>query len=224
MVNSQEIIERSIYKAILTTAIDLSYTLDPNSYLPKTEENVRRMQEDKKNLSKFIFIYGTGNAPSKDQKITPRIVINAKGFYPGSIGLPKYLQDKEEVHGSTRFNIDMEPYETIDQYVDIHLVAQNQEDLRLLHQILFWSIPQRGYIKPYTSKKLLTSGNIFIELGNFFDYSNINLGILEKVYQFKIYDTLVGEVEDIQNGLVPINSIDVFLTEYKEYLLNINSK
>ena len=118
----------------------------------------------------------------------------------------------------------MEPYETIDQYVDIHLVAQNQEDLRLLHQILFWSIPQRGYIKPYTSKKLLTSGNIFIELGNFFDYSNINLGILEKVYQFKIYDTLVGEVEDIQNDLVPINSIDVFLTEYKEYLLNINSK
>ena len=210
MVNSQEIIERSIYKAILTTAIDLSYTLDPNSYLPKTEENVMRMQEDKKNLSKFIFIYGTGNAPSKDQKITPRIVINAKGFYPGSIGLPKYLQDKEEVHGSTRFNIDMEPYETIDQYVDIHLVAQNQEDLRLLHQILFWSIPQRGYI--------------IIELGNFFDYSNINLGILEKVYQFKIYDTLVGEVEDIQNDLVPINSIDVFLTEYKEYLLNINSK
>ena len=62
------------------------------------------------------------------------------------------------------------------------------------------------------------------ELGNFFDYSNINLGILEKVYQFKIYDTLVGEVEDIQNDLVPINSIDVFLTEYKEYLLNINSK
>lgn len=224
MVNSQEIIERSIYKAILTTAIDLSYTLDPNSYLPKTEENVRRMQEDKKNLSKFIFIYGTGNATSKDQKMTPRIVINAKGFYPGGIGLPKYLQEKEEHRGSTRFNIDLEPYETIDQYIDIHLVAQNQEDLRLLHQILFWSIPQRGYIKPYTSKSLLTSGNIFLELGNFFDYSNINLGILEKVYQFKIYDTLVGEVEDIQNDLVPINSIDVFLTEYKEYLLNINSK
>lgn len=224
MVNSQEIIERSIYTAILNTAIDLNYTLDPNKYLPKTPENLRKMQNDVQSLKKFIYIYGTGNSTSKDQKITPRIVINAKGFYPGGIGLPQFLLEKRIEEGSVSFEADQVPYETIDQYIDVHLVAQNQEDLRLLHQILFWSLPHRGYIKPYTSKKLLTSGNIFLELGNFFDYSNINLGLLEKVYQFKVYDTLVGEKETIPTDLVPIKSIDVFLKEYNEYLININSK
>lgn len=224
MVNSQEIIERSIYTAILNTAIDLNYTLDPNKYLPKTPENLRKMQNDVQSLKKFIYVYGTGNATSKDQKITPRIVINAKGFYPGGIGLPQFLLEKRIEEGSVSFEADQVPYETIDQYIDVHLVAQNQEDLRLLHQILFWSLPHRGYIKPYTSKKLLTSGNIFLELGNFFDYSNINMGLLEKVYQFKVYDTLVGEKEIIPTDLVPIKSIDVFLKEYNEYLININSK
>lgn len=223
MVNSQEIIERSIYMALLRVTIELGYGLDPNNYLPVSIENSEKFQQDLKNLNKYIPIIGTGNATSKDQKITPRIVLNARGFYPGSIGLPKELIEKAEGIG---FTANEEPYETLDQYIDVHLVANNQDDLRLLHQIMFWSLPQRGYIKPYTADKFLPYGNIFIEVGNFFDYPNVNLGLLEKVYEYRIYDTLIGEKEDVITDIVPMTSVTVLLEKYglPETLLQIQEE
>lgn len=223
MVNSQEIIERSIYMALLRVTIELGYGLDPNNYLPVSVENSEKFQQDLKNLNKYIPIIGTGNATSKDKKITPRIVLNARGFYPGSIGLPKELIEKAEGIG---FTASEEPYETLDQYIDVHLVASNQDDLRLLHQIMFWSLPQRGYIKPYTAEKFLPSGNIFIEVGNFFDYPNVNLGLLEKVYEYRIYDTLIGEKEDVITDIVPMTSVTVLLEKYglPETLIHIEKQ
>ena len=223
MVNSQEIIERSIYMALLRVTIELGYGLDPNNYLPVSVENSEKFQQDLKNLNKYIPIIGTGNATSKDQKITPRIVLNARGFYPGNIGLPRELIEKAEGIG---FTANEEPYETLDQYIDVHLVASNQDDLRLLHQIMFWSLPQRGYIKPYTAEKFLPYGNIFIEVGNFFDYPNVNLGLLEKVYEYRIYDTLIGEKEDVITDIVPMTSVTVLLEKYglPETLLQIQEE
>ena len=223
MVNSQEIIERSIYMALLRVTVELGYGLDPNNYLPVSIENSEKFQQDLKNLNKYIPIIGTGNAPSKDQKITPRIVLNARGFYPGNIGLPKELIEKSEGIG---FTANEEPYETLDQYIDVHLVASNQDDLRLLHQIMFWALPQRGYIKPYTAEKFLPSGNIFIEVGNFFDYPNVNVGLLEKVYEYKVQDTLIGEKEDVITDIVPMTSVTVLLEKYglPETLLQVQEK
>lgn len=223
MVNSQEIIERSIYMALLRVTIELGYGLDPNNYLPVSVENSEKFQQDLKKLNKYIPIIGTGNATSKDQKITPRIVLNARGFYPGNIGLPRELIEKAEGIG---FTASEEPYETLDQYIDVHLVASNQDDLRLLHQIMFWALPQRGYIKPYTAEKFLPSGNIFIEVGNFFDYPNVNLGLLEKVYEYRIYDTLLGEKEDVITEIVPMTSVTVLLEKYglPETLIHIEKQ
>ena len=223
MVNSQEIIERSIYMALLRVTIELGYGLDPNNYLPVSVENSEKFQQDLKNLNKYIPIIGTGNATSKDQKITPRIVLNARGFYPGNIGLPRELIEKAEGIG---FTANEEPYETLDQYIDVHLVASNQDDLRLLHQIMFWSLPQRGYIKPYTADKFLPYGNIFIEVGNFCDYPKVNLGLLEKVYEYRIYDTLIGEKEDVITDIVPMTSVTLLLEKYglPETLLQIQEE
>lgn len=47
-------------------------------------------------LNKYIWVFGTGNNQSKDKKLTPRIVVNARGFYPGGIGLPKLLIQKRK--------------------------------------------------------------------------------------------------------------------------------
>ena len=222
MVNSQEIIERSVYSALLQVAIALGYTVDPNNYLPASVENAKRFEEDIKALTKYIPIFGTANSSSKDKKTTPRIVVNARGFYPGMIGLPKEIIGKEVGQGYT---MNEEPYETLDQYIDIHLVANTQEDLRLLHTILFNSLPQRGYIKPYNEERFLFSGNIFLEVGNFFDYPNDTLGLLEKVYEFRVYDTLVGEKEDLPVDWVHITDIGLLLDKYgkQEILLEIPS-
>ena len=212
MVNSQEIIERSLYSSLLEVSIGLGYSVNPNDYLPINSINQKKFQEDIQKLNKYVAIFGVGNNQSKDQKITPRIVVNAKGFYPGSIGLPRYLIEKEVGIG---FTSSEEPYETIDQYIDVHLVANNQDDMRLLHQILFYSIPQRGYLKPYNEDKFLFTGNIFIELVNFFDKPNENVGILEKIYEFIVMDSLIEERTTVTD-LVPITDISLLLADYNE--------
>ena len=223
MVNSQEVIERSIYSAILNTSVALGYSINPEEYLPVSEANSRKYAEAKKNLKKFVGIFGTGNNQSKDMKVTPRIVVNARGFYPGNIGLPKQLIGKEEGIGYTATEV---PYSTIDQYIDIHLVANNQEDLRLLHQITFYSIPQRGYLKPYNQDKFLFSGNIFLELVNFFDIPNLEVGIMEKIYQFVVEDTLAYENTEPLDW-VPITDISAVIEAYDgsfSNTLNINNQ
>lgn len=216
MVNSQEIIERSIYSALLHTGVAMGYSIDPEDFLPISEENSRKYKEAKSKLKKFVGIFGTGNNSSKDIKMTPRIVVNARGFYPGAIGLPKQLIGKEEGIGYTATEV---PYSTIDQYIDIHLVATTQEDIRLLHQLLFWSIPQRGYLKPYNSEEFLWSGNIFLELTNFFDNPNLDVGIMEKVYQFVIEDSLVYQ-DQKQLDWVPIQDISVIIKAYDDSFEN----
>lgn len=223
MIESQEIIERSVYSALLTTAVTLGYTLDPQKYLPVSAENEAKYKSDLANLQNkpFVGIFGTANNQSKGQKITPRIVVNAKGFYPGAIGMPKEILEKSEELGGW---IGREyPYEALDQYIDIHLVANTQEDLRLLHQILFWSIPQRGYIKPYTEDQFLFSGNIFLEVVNFYDTPNLANGVMEKIYEFVIFDSLIGTQDKGLTDVVPIKDISVLLENYGYTLVEVSS-
>lgn len=220
MVNSQEIIERSIYSALLGVAVKLGYSVNPEDFLPINAENSKKFKEAISKLKKFVQVFGTGNNQSKDKKETPRIVVNARGFYPGSIGLPRELITKEEGIGFTATEY---PYETIDQYIDIHLVAGTQEDLRLLYQIMFYAIPQRGYIKPYTEDSFLFTGNIFIELVNFFDIPNLDMGLLEKIYQFQVMDCILEEIPG-KVDFVPITTIDVLLENYGYTLLEVPEK
>ena len=51
MVNSQEIIERSIYAALLNMAIKLGYTINPEDYLPTSASNAERFKEDLKKIT-----------------------------------------------------------------------------------------------------------------------------------------------------------------------------
>lgn len=217
MINSQEIIERSVYQALLDVAVGLGYTLDPKNYLPPSAEQEVKFKSDLQKLKKLITIFGTGNAESKGSKVTPRIVVNARGFYPGAIGMPKQLIDKAGI-GYMAYE---QPYETIDQQIDVHLVANNQEDIRLLHQIMFWALPQRGYIKPYMEEKPLFSGNIFIEVSNFYDSPNNNLGILEKVYQYEVKDCLL-ESNSPGTEITPIKNIEVLANEFGYNLAEIS--
>lgn len=210
MISSQEIIERSIYTSILNTLISTGYSLNPEDYYPINNENSLRFKADKSQIESskgfFIPLFGVGNNQSRGIKTCPRITIESQGFMPGDIGLPKQIIDKVE----DSFFISEFPYEAIDQFIDIHLVANNQEEMRLLHTLLFASIPQRGYIKPYHMDKAPFDGNIYVEIANFYDRPNTDKGIMEKVYQFTIKDTLLSESE-IPEPIVPINAIEVLL-------------
>ncbi len=216
MNNSQEIIERSIWASINDTAVAWGYAVDPEEYLPPSDKNKERLAKDLKNLSKYIRVFGPGNPQSRGKKETPRIAINPRGFYPGTVGLPKsYLDQVDSEDLSQGYTYYEEPYQSIDQFVDIHLVADNQMDMRLLHTLLFHSIPQRGYLKPYTLLTLPPTGNIFIELVNYNDIHNVDQGLIEKVYQFSVLDSLVTPAAPSSDDIIPpITDIHALLEEY----------
>lgn len=79
------------------------------------------------------------------------------------------------------------PYETKDITIDVHLVSQTQADMRLLHTILYTGLPARGYVRPYFNDleewekgRLAPTGNLFIEIGNYYDHPDVEHGILER--------------------------------------------
>lgn len=211
-ISSQEILERSLYTQLMEVTLGLGLTLNPEDYYPITPESAARFEADLSDLKTekktFISIFGVANNQSRGQKETPRITVESEGFYPGDVGMPKQILELQEGLGYTATEF---PYEAINQYINIRLVANNQTEMRLLHTILFTAIPQRGYIKPWPSPTFLKEGNIFLDLFNYYNRQDNDYGILEKVYQFVIYDTLL-EVREIPDEVIaPINQITLLL-------------
>ena len=100
MLHSQEVIERSIYYAILNVLLQKGLTLNPSDYLPLSETNNARYEVDRRaiedNKGFYVELYGSSNSLSKGYKHTPRVVIIPQGFYPGDIGFERLSIDKSE--------------------------------------------------------------------------------------------------------------------------------
>lgn len=210
MIETQEVVERSFYFSLLNTLISEGYTVNPEDYLPQTPASEAQFKQDMQDIisSKgyFIHLFSAGNNQSKGEKTIPRIVINPKGWLPGDIGLPREQLVKE----SDRYFVSEFPFESIDQFFDIHLVANTQEMIRKMAIFLQRSIPTRGYIKPYIYDTVPFDGNIFVEVVNFYDTPNLDKGIIEKVYQFQAKDTLLDS-KDLSDTITPIKDITLLL-------------
>lgn len=54
MVNSEETVERTFYISLLSTMLEMGLTLNPEDFLPLSQENEKRFQEAIKGMKKFI--------------------------------------------------------------------------------------------------------------------------------------------------------------------------
>lgn len=201
MVTTQEIIERSLYASLMQVALQLNRTIDPDLYLPVSAENQQRYKEAVEAIGdKFIYIFGVGNNQVRGPKIVPRITIDLNAYYPGNIGTEAYMVGEEKENEEYRQY--SYPFETKNVQFDIHLVASRIEDLRLLHGILYTALPARGYIKPFLEaslqkylehKRLAKTGNLYIEVSNYYDHNDQEHGLLEKVYSYTVVDSYIEE-------------------------------
>lgn len=204
MVSSEEIIERSFYMSLLRTTLINGLTLDPDNYLPISPDKQELLKNDMARLKKFIYIFGVGNNQSRGPKEVPRITLELQGYYPSTFGVERYsIENLGE--SSSMFETEYTPKDTV---IDVHLVSNNQEDMRLLHSIMYSSLPSRGYIKPflgdkedYFKSKLSPSNNLFIEVGNFYDKAELQHGLIEKVYSYTVHNGILPEklVEELPN-------------------------
>lgn len=215
MVTTQEIIERSLYASLMQVALQLNRTIDPDLYLPVSVENQQRYKEAVEAIGdKFIYIFGVGNNQVRGPKIVPRITIDLNAYYPGNIGTEAFMVGEEKENEEYRQY--SYPFETKNVQFDIHLVANRVEDLRLLHSILYTALPVRGYIKPFVEstlqeylehKGINKTGNLYIEVSNYYDHNDQEHGLLEKVYSYTVIDSYIEENLPEEATFAPIKDI-----------------
>jgi len=215
MVTTQEIIERSLYASLMQVALQLNRTIDPDLYLPVSPDNQRRYTEAVEAIGdKFIYIFGVGNNQVRGPKIVPRITIDLNAYYPGNIGTEAFMVGDEKENEEYRQYI--YPFETKNAQFDIHLVSNRSEDMRLLHSILFTALPVRGYIRPFIEpslqeylnhKGLNKTGNLYIEVSNYYDHNDQEHGLLEKVYSYTVIDSYIEEEFPEDATFAPIKDI-----------------
>ena len=214
MVTTQEIIERSIYASLMQVALSINKTVDPELYLPLSAENEKRYNTDIGAIKPFIYIFGVGNNQVRGPKIVPRITVDLNAYYPGNIGTEAFMIGDEKESGEYRQY--SYPFETKNAQFDIHLVASKAEDMRLLHSILYTALPVRGYIKPFLEaslqeylehKGLNKTGNLYIEVSNYYDHNDQEHGLLEKVYSYTLIDAYIEEEFKDDDTFAPIKDI-----------------
>lgn len=165
-------------------------------------------------MPKFIPIFGIGNNQVKGAKTCPRITIELQGFYNGDIGVNKYIIGDKLEGGN--YQASEFPYETKDITLDIHLVSNTQADMRLLHSIMYEALPSRGYVRPYYNNleewedgRVAPTGNLFIEIGNYYDHPDESHGLLEKYIS-----TLVRMVYYPRSLLKRVNLYQFKISQY----------
>lgn len=224
MITIQEVIERSFYIALLHETLKRGLTINPEDYLEKipgydlpvpTDDSELRFKEDKEAIGeKFIYIFGIGNNQVRGPKELPRITLELKAYYPGDVGVEKedYLETPEGIFQAIEYD-----YETKHTLIDVHLCSNTENEMRLLHDIMYRALPARGYLKPYLNnyddwKKsgLMTTGNLYIEVGNYYDHPDLSHGFLEKVYTYEVRDGLL--MENVKEATcVPIKDISCLI-------------
>lgn len=225
METSQLIIERSLYASLLRVALKLNRTVNPEDFQPISSISQAKQERAIKALgNKYIGIYGVGNNQARGIKQVPRITIDLTAYYPGDLGVEQFIIG--DIEDNEQYALYEQPFETKDTMFDIHLVANNSQDMRTLHQIMYTALPARGYIKPFreatladylNNPGLLKTGNIFLQVGNYYDHNDNDHGLLEKVYTYTCVDGLLDQKLSEGNPVSPINEIKTdIITEHTE--------
>lgn len=208
--NLQELVERSLFESIRKEVVDKGYLPDitaqveitpvtiPPTYTnkyPNTLQGRQQWELDIKNIVNSkgfaIEIYNEGSNLGKGIKKVPRIVINSGNSLPGALGgdPSRFYEDT----GNSYLPM-VTPPQTVDLFIDIHVVSDNVIQERILNAIMALALPRRGYIKHYNDP----TKTFFIRFINFYDRDDLEGGIVEKVYGYEIPDC--WDRADIQVG------------------------
>ena len=236
MVTSEEIIERSFYISLLYETMNKGLTINPDDYLIDKEgkkvptvETSEQFQRDKEAIGKdFIYVFGIGNNQVRGAKIAPRITVELNAYYPGDIGMSKY--DTEPISDGDKDGFQTVEYDFVTKHtsIDIHLVANTQREMRILHDIMYRALPAKGYLKPYYNDfnewkigGISNTGNLFIEVGNYYDRPNLDKGLLEKVYTYVCEDGLL--LEKVKDDILsPITDISLLIQPEYTHGIEVN--
>ena len=184
----QEIVERTLFERIREELVDKLYLPDiadtgtyPDTEAGWTAWNAAIAAIAAGPAGFAVELWNGGISDSRGTKKLPRIVLNSGSFLPGALGgnPQSYFRDN-----GADFSAMSQPPQTVDYYVNIHLVAGSIEQIRVLNSLLAISVPRRGYIPFYND----ADQSFFARNVGYYDGDNDDEGIIEKVFGFEIPD------------------------------------
>ena len=191
----QEIIERTLFEAIRQEVVDKEYLPDVSDIgtYPDTEAGWTAWEAAINTVVSTkgfaIEVFGGGSNEAKGTKKVPRIVIECGNFLLGDLGGDprRFFVDK-----TTHFQALVTPPQTVNFFVNFHLISNTVEQTRILNAIMALAVPRRHYHPWYND----TTKTFFAEYLNYYDQSNVDKGITEYVYGYKVPDA--WDHEDIE--------------------------
>lgn len=213
LTNIQEVIERSLFETIRLELVDKGYLPDITLYAdtPAGHELYdTAINTIVETLGFAIEIFSTGTNKAKMIKKIPRIVIKAGSFLPGSLGgsPSKYYSDQ-----GTYYKAMVTPPQTVDFYIDYHLVSETIAQERVLSSILALAIPRRAYITRYDD----STKTFFSRYLNYYNIDEADEGISEKVYKYEIPDCWDTEDREVEDNVAKLNEVTLH-TNIQKYM------
>lgn len=182
--DTQQVVERSIFEEIRLELVDKGYLPDITTFTNNEagqllyEAAVEAIVVDK---GFAIELFSTGTNKAKHVKKTPRIVMRSGSFLPGALGgsPSRYYSDQ-----GTNYSALVTPPQTVDYYINFHLVSEDVEQERILAAILALTLQRRGYVTRIDD----ANKTFFCRYLNYYDGDNVDEGIIEKIYSYEIPD------------------------------------
>lgn len=188
---AQQVIERSIFEKIRLELVDKGYLPNITSYTNDAAGQIAynsAIDTIVQTKGFAIELFSTGTNKAKQVKKVPRIVMKSGSFLPGALGgSPSRIYEDQ----GTSYKALVTPPQTVDYYINFHLVSENIEQERVLAAILALSIQRRGYITRIDD----ATKSFFAKYLNYYDGDNVDEGITEKIYAYEIPDC--WDTEDI---------------------------
>ncbi len=207
--NIQEIIERTLFERIRQELVDKLYLPDisDTGTYPDTpvgwdayEAAISTIAAGANGFA--VEVLSGGVADSRGTKKVPRIVINSGSFIPGALGSDpqRFFQEND---GGADYSSLVAPPQTVDYYVNIHLVAGSVKQIRILNSLLSISVQRRGYIPFYNDP----NQSFFARYIGYYDGDNVDEGIIEKVYGYEIPDCWDASNVVVKSDVSKMNEI-----------------
>lgn len=203
----QEIIERSLFEIIRLELIDKLYLPDvaDDGIYPDTqvgwdqwETDIKAIVDGAKGFA--IELFSVGNNEAKGIKKVPRIIIESGNFLPGTLGgdPQRFFKDQGDDYKAL-----VTPPQTVDFYINFHLVSKDIVQARVLNAILALTVPRRGYIPWYNDG----TKSFFARYLNYYDQGDESIGVTEHVYAYEIPDVWDREDIEVYANIAKVNEI-----------------
>jgi len=219
LTNIQEIIERSLFEAVRLELVAKEYLPDianTDTY-PDTVPGWALWKAAIVTIVTAkgfaIELFSGASNETRGVKKVPRIVIDSGNFLPGALGGDprRFFNDKTTHYGAL-----VTPPQTVDFYVNFHLISNSIAQSRILNAVMALAIPRRGYLPWYND----ATKTFFVRYLNYYDQSNTGEGIIEHVYAYEIPDAWDREDVEVYATIAKISKITLN-TNIQKYMNGI---